>query len=200
MKKTLALLMALMLVISTLAMTAAAEEESTATDQISSATVRAGRGGKQQTQNGQMPQTPNQNNQVPGQNRQMPGRGGRQENRFGSQNTPDTNNRTGRLGKHIDLAQLVADGVITQEVSDAITNYLNEKAQQAQQPAAETAEGAENTESAEPPALPENVPDGQNTAEEELLKGLLDSGAITQEQYDQLLKKMTPPEPPVAGT
>ena len=216
--------MALLLMFSALAVPALAEEENSATDQITSATTQTGRGGRHQMpqapgqngqnaqmpgqngQNAQMPGRNDQNGQTPGQNgqngqnTQMPGRGGRHGNRSGSRNTPNQGNRTVRLGKHLDLAQLVAEGVITQEVCDAITNYLNEKAGQAQQPDAASAAAADDAESAGAPALPEDAPDGQGTAEEEVLNNLLAGGAITQEQYDQLLKRMTPPEPPATGT
>ena len=89
--------------------------------------------------------------------------------------------------------QLLADGIITQEVYDAIAAWMQAKAPQAQQSGTAPAEGSEPpalpdgtapAEGSEPPALPEGAPD--NTAALQLLKELLDNGTITQEQYDLL--------------
>ena len=98
------------------------------------------------------------------------------------------------------LDQLLADGVITQEVHDAIVSYL--EAQQAQAAAAEPAEGTEPpalpdgtapAEGTEPPAAPEA--EAPESPEALLLKQLLDSGVITQEQYDALLPSFSAPAP-----
>ena len=213
MKKMIAIMMTLALLISALAIPALAEETGTTVDQVTSATTQTGRGGhgnrQQMPGNGQMPQTPGQNNQnsqqpqlpgqndqnsqngqmpqMPGQNDQntqniqniqMPGRGGK-NNRQGK-GAAGQNNLNGKAGRQLIFDQLLADGVITQEVYDAITAWINEKMPQAQQEAATPAEGTE------PPALPEGAQDTNAEAKTELLKSLLDSGAITQEQYDLL--------------
>ena len=98
------------------------------------------------------------------------------------------------------LDQLLADGVITQEVHDAIVSYL--EAQQSQAAAAEPAESAEPpalpdgtapAEGTEPPAVPEA--EAPESPEALLLKQLLDSGVITQEQYDALLPSFSAPAP-----
>ena len=225
MKKTIALLMTLALVISAVAIPALAEEP--AVDQVTSATQqggqnnqfsRGGRGGRQQmpgqnSQNGQAPQMPGQNDQnsqapqVPGQNDQnsrMPGRGGKGNRRGGF--TAGTDGQTVKHGKTAVFDRLLADGVITQEIYDAITAWMQQQAPQAQQNAGAPAEGtapAEDTapaESSESPALPDGTaPDGSASAQEELLKTLLDTGVITQEQYDLLVSALqTPPAPPAA--
>ena len=210
MKKMIAIMMTLALLISALAIPALAEETGTTVDQVTSATTQTGRGGhgnrQQMPGNGQMPQMPGQNNQnsqqpqlpgqndqnsqngqmpqMPGQNdqntqnSQMPGRGGK-NNRQGK-GAAGQNNLNGKAGRQLIFDQLLADGVITQEVYDAITAWINEKMPQAQQEAATPAEGTE------PPALPEGAQDTNAEAKTELLKSLLDSGAITQEQYDLL--------------
>jgi len=98
------------------------------------------------------------------------------------------------------LDQWLADGVITQEIHDAIVSYL--EAQQAQAAAAEPAEGTEPpalpdgaapAEGTEPPAVPEG--EAPDSPEALLLKQLLDSGVITQEQYDSLLPSFQAPAP-----
>ena len=225
MKKTIALLMTLALVISAVAIPALAEEP--AVDQVTSATqqggqnsqsAKGGRGGRQQmpgqnSQNGQMPQMPGQNSQngqapqMPGQNSQndqMPGRGGKGNRQGGF--TAGTDGQTVKHGKTAVFDRLLADGVITQEIYDAITAWMQQQAPQAQQNAGAPAEGtapAEDTapaEGSEPPALPDGTaPDGSASSQEELLKILLDTGVITQEQYDLLVSALqTPPAPPAA--
>ena len=271
MKKTIAMLMTLALLISALAVPALAEETAGTTDAVTSATTQVtGKGGQNRMPgqnnrndrmpgNGQMPQTPGQNNrngqmpgngqmpQMPGQNSrngQMPGNGqipqmpgqDSQTPQLPDQNSQDDQNtgtpqkpgrgmKHGRQGKGADgqngkqmiFDQLLKDGVITQEVYDAITAWLQQNMPQAQQdtasdggeqaPAEGTeppalpdgtapAEGSEPptlpdgtapAEGSEPPALPENAPDESVNPMEEMLKSLLDSGVITQEQYDLLL-------------
>jgi len=195
MKKTLALLMALALVISAIALPALAENNTV--DQTTSATMqtaRGGRGGKgqmpgQNNRNRQMPQMPNQNGQngqqqIPDQNnqQQLPGKIGRKG--FRGEKTAA---RTEKLEQW--LTQLVTDGVITQEVSDAILTHVKEQLTQAQTGTAAPAESAE----APAEAAPEGNP------EEQLLKEMLDSGVITQEQYDQYAARFSMPEAPEAG-
>ena len=195
MKKTLALLMALALVISAIALPALAENNTV--DQTTSATMqtaRGGRGGKgqmpgQNNRNSQMPQMPNRNGQngqqqIPDQNnqQQLPGKIGRKG--FRGENTAA---RTEKLEQW--LTQLVTDGVITQEVSDAILTHVKEQLTQAQTGTAAPAESAE----APAEAAPEGNP------EEQLLKEMLDSGVITQEQYDQYAARFSMPEAPEAG-
>ena len=290
MKKAIAMLMTLALLISALAVPALAEETAGTTNAVTSATTQVtGKGGQNRMPgqnnrndrmpgNGQMPQTPGQNNrngqmpgngqmpQMPGQNSrngQMPGNGqipqmpGQDnqtpqlpdQNSQGDQNTqdnqtpqlPDQNSQDdqntgtpqkpgrgmkhgrqgkgadGQNGKQMIFDQLLKDGVITQEVYDAITAWLQQNMPQAQQDTASDggeqaptegteppalpdgtapAEGSEPptlpdgtapAEGSEPPALPENAPDESVNPMEEMLKSLLDSGVITQEQYDLLL-------------
>lgn len=229
MKKTIALLMTLALVISAVALPALAEEP--AVDQVTSATqqggqnsqsAKGGRGGRQQmpgqnsqmpqmpgqnSQNGQAPQMPGQNDQnsqapqVPGQNDQnsrMPGRGGKGNRRGGF--TAGTDGQTVKHGKTAVFDRLLADGVITQEIYDAIIAWMQQQAPQAQQNAEAPAEGTAPAEGSEPPALPDGTaPDGTANAQEELLKSLLDSGVITQEQYDLLVSALQAPQAPPAA-
>ena len=219
MKKTIALLMTLALVISAVAIPALAEEP--AVDQVTSATqqggqnsqsAKGGRGGRQQmprqnSQNGQAPQMPGQNDQnsqapqVPGQNDQnsrMPGRGGKGNRRGGF--TAVTDGQTVKHGKTAVFDRLLADGVITQEIYDAIIAWMQQQAPQAQQNAEAPAEGTAPAEGSEPPALPDGTaPDGTANAQEELLKSLLDSGVITQEQYDLLVSALQAPQAPPAA-
>lgn len=230
MKKMLALLITLMLVISAVSLPVLAEENN-ATDTTTSATVqpaRGGRGGRFQApgngQNaqtpGQMPQMPgNQNGQMPGsQNGQMPQMPGSQNGQMpdnnqngqmpGGQNgqMPGMNGKGGRKGGHSAagstvktekleawLTQLVTDGVITQEVSDAILTYIKDKAAQAQTVTAAPADAAEA------PVLPDEAAPAASP-EEQLLKEMLENGVITQEQYDQYAGRTAAPEAPEAET
>ena len=221
MKKTIALLMTLALVISAVALPAMAEEPAGTVDQVTSATrqggqnsqsAKGGRGGRQQmpgqnSQNGQAPQMPGQNDQnsqapqVPGQNDQnsrMPGRGGKGNRRGGF--TAGTDGQTVKHGKTAVFDRLLADGVITQEIYDAIIAWMQQQAPQVQQNAEAPAEGTAPAEGSEPPALPDGTaPDGTANAQEELLKSLLDSGVITQEQYDLLVGALQAPQAPPAA-
>jgi len=139
----------------------------------------------QNDQNSQMPQIPGQNNQngqngqTPGRNGQMPGKGGR--------NGRQGKGVAGVSGMQSVFDQLLADGVITQEVYDAIIAWISQHMPQAPQNTAVSAEGTEAAEGTEPPALPDAPQDNQADAQEQLLKELLDSGVITQEQYDLLI-------------
>lgn len=218
MKKTIALLMTLALVISAVALPALAEEPAVTVDQVSSATQQNGQsnqfghGGRQQmpgqnNQNGQMPQMPGRNSQngqlpqMPGQNnqnKQMPAKGGKNSRRGGF--TAGTNNQSVKHGKTVLFDRLLADGVITQEIYDAITAWIQQQMPQTQQNAEAPAEGTTPAEGSEPPALPDGTAsNGSASAQEELLKSLLDSGVITQEQYDLLVSALqTPPAPQAA--
>ena len=186
MKKTIALLMTLALVISAVAIPALAEEPA-AVDQVTSATqatrqngqpVRGGRGGRQ------MPGQNGQNGQMP----QMPGKGGRNSRQGGFKG--DHDDRSMKHGTAI-FDRLLADGVITQETYDAIAAWIQQQMPQVQQNAETPAEGTAPTEGTAP---------AENTDEQaELLKSLLESGVITQEQYDLLVSALqTPPAPPAA--
>ena len=206
-------------------------DEGQAAGQLPQMTGKAGRNGRtgqmpfQNGQNSQMPQMPWQN----GQNSQMPsqngrngmqfrfsGRGGRGMGQdFGGQSGMD--HRKGFGGSQFLMDQLLKDGVITQEVYDAIVAYMKEHAPQ-QASAADPADGTTQARGTEQPALPDGagaegfqapampngaaadgsqapaLPEdtqtqGENT-EAELLKGLLESGAITQEQYEALMAKI----------
>ena len=209
MKKFLTLLMAAILLIGAAVMPALAGETESAPDQVASATAQAGNGnapalpqmpGQDSTQN--VPQMPGQDStqnvpQMPGRNsgngqtapqNGMPGRGGRnaqQGRNFGNRNGGAADFRNGKPGKLADPDQLLADGVITQEIYDAIIAWLNEKSQTQAAPAAPAG-------NAEAPAAPEAA---QESPALQLLKELLDSGVITQEQYDQLAPGYTAAEP-----
>lgn len=198
MKKTIALLMTLALLVSAVALPAMAEETAGAVDQVTSATqngrndqtAKGGRGGSRQMpgQNGQNSQTPG-NGMTPqmpgqnGQNGQTPGVGNGRRNK----GVPGLNGQAARGGKQLIFDQLLAEGVITQEVYDAITAWMNAK----MQPQADSADPAEGS---EPPALPEDADAQADSAQAQLLKSLLDSGVITREQYD-LLAGAQPPAP-----
>lgn len=205
MKKIIALLMAAALVISVFT-AAALAEENTAADGTSSATpgIQSGVGGRRQAPgSGRMPQTPGRENQDGANSNQMPMRPGKGGGNFrqgigsGGQNSQVPNGRGGKLGRHLNLDQLLADGVITQETYDAINAWLQARAQAASAPADTDGapmqpDNAAPAEGAEPPALPEEAPEASVEAQEQLLKSLLDSGAITQEQYDLLVSGLRP--------
>ena len=201
MKKTIALLMTLALVISAVAIPALAEEPA-AVDQVTSAAqatrqngqpVRGGRDGRQ------MPGQNGQNGQMP----QMPGKGGRNSRQGGFKGDHDDRSMKHRTAI---FDRLLADGVITQETYDAIAAWIQQQMPQVQQNAETPAEGTAPTEGTapadgtEPPALPDGTAPAENTDEQaELLKSLLESGVITQEQYDLLVSALqTPPAPPAA--
>ena len=116
--------------------TATTETTTETTDAVSSATrnnrnnqaapqqkpgrgQKPGRNGQQQqapNQGSQQPQTPDQNTQQP----QTPGQNG------GNRKHDNTKNgRTGKSGAGLDLDQLLKENVISQDVYDAIINYLN---------------------------------------------------------------------------
>ena len=181
MKKILAIILTLSLAACMLALPALAEETAGTVDLVSSATRNNQAGGGR--------------NQMPGQNDQN-GQNGQVPQLHGMNNHGGKFGRNGHAGKTTKQGmfdQLLADGVITQEVYDAISAWMQAKVPQAQQDNTAPAEGSEPpalpegtapAESSEPPALPENVPD--DTAALQLLKELLDNGTITQEQYDLL--------------
>ncbi len=77
-------------------------------------------------QNGQQPQTPDQNTQqpqTPDQNTQQPQTPG--QNGGNRKHDNAKNGRTGKSGAGLDLDQLLKENVISQDVYDAIINYLN---------------------------------------------------------------------------
>jgi hypothetical protein len=218
MKKIIALLMTLALMISAVALPALAEETAGAVDQVTSVTqnARSAKGGRNDNRqtpgNGQMPQMPGQNgqnSQAPGSGvaSQMPGQnvqngqngqlpGGFAGNGRHGKDRAGQNGQAFKGGKQLIFDQLLADGVITQEVYDAITAWMNEKMQQAQPDTAAAADGTEAqaqpeasapAEGSEPPALPDGAPAGPEAG---ILKSLLDDGVITQEQYDLYLSKV----------
>ena len=107
---------------------------------------KPGRNGQQQApnQNGQQPQAPNQNGQqpqTPNQNGQQPqtqDQNGQQaqtqdQNSGNRKHDNAKNGRTGKSGTRIDPDQLLKENVISQEVYDAIMNYINSQATQPQQ-------------------------------------------------------------------
>lgn len=77
-------------------------------------------------QNAQQPQTPDQNTQqpqTPDQNIQQPQTPG--QNGGNRKHDNAKNGRTGKSGAGLDLDQLLKENVISQDVYDAIINYLN---------------------------------------------------------------------------
>ena len=99
---------------------------------------KPGRNGQQQmpNQKGQQPQTPDQN----GQQQQMPNQGSQQpqtpdqnaqqpqtpgQNGGNRKHDNAKNGRTGKSGAGLDPDQLLKENVISQDVYDAIINYLN---------------------------------------------------------------------------
>ena len=115
--------------------TATTETTTETTDAVSSATrnnrnnqaapqqkpgrgQKPGRNGQQQmpNQGSQQPQTPDQNAQQP----QTPGQNGGNRKHDNAKN-----GRTGKSGAGFDLDQLLKENVISQDVYDAIINYLN---------------------------------------------------------------------------
>ena len=175
---------------------------------------------------GQNSQTPAQNSQVPGQDSQTPeqnsqdtqsgqqarpGKNGREAN-HGKQSSGQAQSRKGKSGMLIDPAQLLDAGIITQEIYDAIVSYLQEHTAQQADGQAAPAEGealppapgdTAPEAGGEPPALPVGTipaegssPDREVEAVEQLLKDLLESGVITQAQYD-LFQAMIPQPQPV---
>ena len=185
-------------------------------------TASRGHGNRQKPgQNG--PQMPGQGGQqMPGQNRQQkPGRNGQQMPGQNGQQVPGQNGQqvpgqengsttqgkgfggrhNGRHGARLDLDRLLKENVITQEVYDTITEYMKKNAPQqdtANAPAENApAEGSESpaapAEGSEPPAAPEGAGEAQESPELRMLNELLESGAITQEQYDLLVSKLEAP-------
>ena len=89
---------------------------------------KPGRNGQQQmpNQGSQQPQTPDQNTQqpqTPDQNTQQPQTPG--QNGGNRKHDNAKNGRTGKSGAGFDLDQLLKENVISQDVYDAIINYLN---------------------------------------------------------------------------
>ena len=180
MKKIIALLTTLALAISAVALPALAEDAGGTVDQVTSATqnsrnshpVKDGRGGNRQKpgQNSTAPQTPDAGitPQVPEQDSQA-GQATVKNGKNGK-NASAKKGKAARNDTQLVFDRLLAENVITREVYDAITAWLNSQSGQAQ--AAEAAP-AENSETV--------------SAEAQLLKSLLDSGVLSQEQYDLLL-------------
>ena len=125
--------------------TATTETTTETTDAVSSATrnnrnnqaapqqkpgrgQKPGRNGQQQmpNQGSQQPQTPDQNGQqpqTPDQNAQQPQTPG--QNGGNRKHDNAKNGRTGKSGAGLDLDQLLKENVISQDVYDAIINYMN---------------------------------------------------------------------------
>ena len=245
MKKIIALLMTLALVVSAVALPALAEGDNDTVDQVTTATKQTGRGGPGGQQPPQMPGNGQQGGPNGQQPPQMPGNGqnnqdsqdgqdsqeapempGSDQNGQNDQNGPDGQKPEGGPGngkqggkkqpmgrpgqqapgsepeKRLDFEQLVKDSVITQEICDAILNYMKEHAPQDQQGTAPAAEdqaqdqqsGNAPVQGSEPPAKPEGDQNAPGGMEEQLLKELLDNSVITQEIYDQLLGMLTTTE------
>ena len=171
MKKLIAILMTLALVISAFALPALAEETEATADAATSATTTTAKGGR---------------GGMPGKGQQPPAMNG--------------SNQNGQPGMRLDFEQLVKDGVIDQELCDKILNYMKEHAPQGQPGGSVPTEDSQSpvqsdgntpAEGSQPPARPEGVQGQQGGFEEQLLKDLLDNSIITQEQYDLLLARIT---------
>lgn len=181
MKKIIALLTTLALAISAVALPALAEDAGGTVDQVTSATQNSrnshpgkdGRGGNRQKpgQNSTAPQAPDAGitPQAPEQDSQ--------DGQATVKNGKNGKNASAKKGKaarndtQLVFDRLLAENVITREVYDAITAWLNSQSGAAAP--AESAAPAENSETV--------------SAEAQLLKSLLDSGVLSQEQYDLLL-------------
>ena len=93
---------------------------------------------------------------------------------------------TASVETRLDFEQLLKDGVIDQELYEKIMNYMKERTPQGQPGGTAPAKGSE------PPAAPDGVQGQlQGGMEEQILKELLDSEILTQEQYDLILAKIT---------
>ena len=230
MKKIIALLMTLALLISALALPAFAEEGNETVDQVTSATRETAQGGPNGQQPPEMPgngqnnqndQNSQQSPEMPGneqnsqndQNSQRPpempangqndGKGGKPQGGRGKKGSADRNAPGGEPEKLLDFEQLVKDNVISQEVCDAILNYMKEHAPQGQPDGTAPAEGRETgtrtgenapAQGSEPPAKPEGDRNAPGGMEAQLLQELLDNSVITQEIYDLLLGMLTTTE------
>ena len=233
MKKILALLMTLALIVSAVTLPALAESGDQTTDRTVSATRESGQRGpggrppqgrpgngqnNQSGPDGQQPPTQpgnGQNDQAGPDGQQPPTQPGNGQDGQGNRNGQRPPKRPGKNArseqnapgnepeKRLDFDQLVKDNVISQDVCDAILNYMKEHAPQGQP------EGNTPTEGSQPPAKPEENtttegseplarPEGDQNApagmEEQLLKELLDNNVITQEVYDLLIGMLTPAE------
>lgn len=184
MKKIIALLTTLALAISAVALPALAEETAGAVDQVTSATQNSrnshpgkdSRGGNRQKpgQNSTAPQAPDagitpQAPEQDSQDGQATVKNGK--NGKNGKNASAKKGKAARNDTQLVFDRLLAENVITREVYDAITAWLNSQSGAAAP--AESAAPAENSETV--------------SAEAQLLKSLLDSGVLSQEQYDLLL-------------
>ena len=171
----------------------------------------------QNDQSGQLPQAPDQNSQ-----NGQPTQRGTKDRGMNRGNRNANDQKTAKSGRQPMFDKLLAEGVITQDVYDAIMNYLKEHAPQkpgtadTQTESGTTPDGSETTavpaEGTEPPALPDGAAPAEGTEppappqnngpaegepenmEQQLLRELLDNGVITQEQYDLILEKITAAE------
>ena len=191
MKKIISLLMALALATGAAALPAVAEEAGSAVDQVTSATQNSRDGQSGRGSHGGSRQMPGQNSQAPeaGVTQQSPGRNSQGspaagKNGKNGKNASAKKNKVTQSEIQAVFDRLLAEGVITHEVYDAITAWLN-----SQSGAAAPAESA----------APSETGDSAGTVTL-LLKSLLDSGVITQEQYSLLTAALqSAPAVPVAN-
>ncbi len=204
MKKTIACLMILALLISAIAIPAFADQppampgngQNNQNGQQPPAMPAGGQNGPN-NQNGQQPPAMpgngqngpnNQNGQQPP---AMPGNSQNDQNSQNGQQPPampgnGQNAPGGEPEKRLDFEQLAKDNVISQEISDAIMAYMKDRAPQAFGDGTAPAQGSEPpAQGSEPPAKPEGI-QGAGSMEEDLLKELLESQTITQETYELL--------------
>ena len=147
-------------------------------------------GNKQNSQNGQDNQNGQQPPEMPG-NGQNDRKGGKPQGGRGKKGSADQNASGGEPEKLLDFEQLVKDGVISQEVCDAILNYMKEHAPQGQTGGTAPADGNAPAQGSEPPAKPDGDQNAPGGMEAQLLQELLDNSVITQEIYDLLLGLLT---------
>ena len=178
MKKIIALLTTLALAVSAVALPALAEDAGGTVDQVTSATQNSRNSHPGKDSRGGNRQKPGQNSTAP----QAPDAGitpqaPEQDSQDGQATVKNGKNASAKKGKaarndtQLVFDRLLAENVITREVYDAITAWLNSQSGAAAP--AESAAPAENSETV--------------SAEAQLLKSLLDSGVLSQEQYDLLL-------------
>ena len=147
-------------------------------------------GNEQNSQNGQDNQNGQQPPEMPG-NGQNDRKGGKPQGGRGKKGSADQKAAGGEPEKLLDFEQLVKDGVISQEVCDAILNYMKEHAPQGQTGGTAPADGNAPAQGSEPPAKPDGDQNAPGGMEAQLLQELLDNSVITQEIYDLLLGLLT---------
>ena len=189
MKKTLALLMTLALLVSAAAIPAMAEETDSTVDQVTSATTQAGKGGhsNRQQASGQDSQASTDSRKQNSRSVQAPA-----ENQLGRK--PGRNGRGNQAqGQNSQVPQAPVDEQASQQPGQNDQSV----------PADGNTQGVQNTRQSRGSRGSRNSKQSSESAAQsgaaestfdvgQLLKSLLDNNCITQEQYDLLLKMITP--------